>query len=133
VAFATTLRALAEGEPTARGKIAAMIRGFCRAHDDNPTLFKFLLFVQHGQLAKLEPATLTPVLVMRDVLEKAIASREIPLQRADLATALVFGVVLQPVTFAAYGRLPLSLGQMCDRLIAAAWAAITTVERSHAA
>ena len=55
VAFAATLRQLAESEPTARGKIAAMIRGFCRAHDENPTLFKFLLFVQHGQLAKLEP------------------------------------------------------------------------------
>ena len=30
-----------------------MIRGFCRAHDDNPALFRFLLFVQHGQLGKL--------------------------------------------------------------------------------
>ena len=133
VAFAATLRQLAENEPTTRGKIAAMIRGFCRAHDENPTLFKFLLFVQHGQLAKLEPGTPTPVEVMRDVLDRAIASREIPAQRPDLATALVFGVVLQPVTFAAYGRLPLNLGSMCERLIAAAWAAVTTVERSHAA
>ena len=40
------------GEQTTRGKIAAMIRGFCRAHDDDPTLFRFLLFVQHGQLAQ---------------------------------------------------------------------------------
>jgi len=133
VAFSATLRQLAESEPTARGKIAAMIRGFCRAHDENPTLFKFLLFVQHGQLAKLEPGTPTPVEVIRDVLEQAIASREIPAQRPDLATALVFGVVLQPVTFAAYGRLPLNLGSMCERLIAAAWAAVTTVERSYAA
>jgi AcrR family transcriptional regulator len=133
VAFAATLRQLAESEPTARGKIAAMIRGFCRAHDENPTLFKFLLFVQHGQLAKLEPGTPTPVEVMRDVLERAIASREIPTQRPDLAAALVFGVVLQPVTFAAYGRLPLNLGSMCERLIAASWAAVTTVERSYAA
>ena len=133
VAFAATLRQLAENEPTTRSKIAAMIRGFCRAHDENPTLFKFLLFVQHGQLAKLEPGTPTPVEVMRDVLDRAIASREIPAQRPDLATALVFGVVLQPVTFAAYGRLPLNLGSMCERLIAAAWAAVTTVERNQAA
>jgi hypothetical protein len=110
-----------------------MIRGFCKAHDENPTLFRFLLFVQHGQLAKLDPGTPTPVDVMRNVIDKAIASREIPAQRPDLATALIFGVVLQPVTFAAYGRLPLNLGQMCERLIAASWAAITTVERSHAA
>ena len=110
-----------------------MIRGFCRAHDDNPTLFKFLLFIQHGQLSKLEPGTLTPVEVMRSVLDKAIASREIPAQAPDLATALVFGVVLQPVTFAAYGRLPITLGSMCERLIAAAWAAITAVERREPA
>jgi AcrR family transcriptional regulator len=129
VAFGATLQALAAGESTTRGKVAAMIRGFCRAHDDNPTLFKFLLFVQHGQLGKLAPGTPTPVEVMRDVLDKAIAAREIPWQRPDLATALVFGVVLQPVTFAAYGRLPLTLGSMCERLIAAAWAAITAVER----
>ena len=83
-----------------------MIRGFCHAHDDNPTLFRFLLFVQHGQLGKLAPGTPTPVEVMRTVLERGIARGEIPAQDADLATALVFGVVLQPVTFAAYGRLP---------------------------
>ena len=127
VAFAAKLQALAELEGTARGKVAAMIRGFCHAHDENSTLFRFLLFVQHGQLNKLAPGTPTPVDVMRTVLNKAIASHEIPAQPPDLATALVFGVVLQPVTFAAYGRLPLDLGSMCERLVAAAWAAITTV------
>jgi hypothetical protein len=39
----------------------------------------------------------------------------------------VFGVVLQPVTFAAYGRLTFDMGSMCERLITAAWAALTTV------
>ena len=32
VDFAATLQRLAENEPTARGKVAAMIRGFCQAH-----------------------------------------------------------------------------------------------------
>jgi AcrR family transcriptional regulator len=127
VAFAVTLKALADNEPTTRGKVAAMIRGFCRAHDENPTLFKFLLFVQHGQLSKLEPGTPSPVDVMRAVLDTAIAARELPAQRPDLATALVFGVVLQPVTFAAYGRLPLNLSSMSERLVAASWAAVSTV------
>ena len=133
VAFAGRLQALADSGTAARDQLSAMIRGFTKAHDDDPTLFNFLLFVQHGQLSKLEPGTPTPVEVMRHVLDKAIASREIPPQRPDLATALVFGVVLQPVTFAAYGRLPLTLSSMCERLIAASWAAVTTVERSHAA
>jgi AcrR family transcriptional regulator len=127
VAFAQQLQALADGERTARGKVAAMIRGFCQAHDENPTLFRFLLFVQHGQLSKLASETLTPVEVVRHVLRAAIASREIPEQHPDLATAVLFGVVLEPVQFAAYGRLPSEMAPMCDRLIAAAWAAVTTV------
>ena len=43
---------------------------------------------------------------MRAVLARAIEQAEIPEQDVDLATALVLGIVLQPATFAAYGRLP---------------------------
>src|SRR6478752_4966354 len=46
VAFASRLESLAAAETTARGKLAAMIRGFCQAHDEDPALFRFLLFVQ---------------------------------------------------------------------------------------
>ena len=104
-----------------------MIRGFCQAHDDDPTLFHFLLFVQHGQLSKLAGDTPTPVTVMHTVLVTAIEAGEIPAQDANLASALVMGLVLQPMTFAAYGRLPQAQGPMADRLIAAVWAAVTTV------
>ena len=127
VEFAGRLDALARAETTARGQLAAMIRGFCHAHDEDPTLFRFLLFVQHGQLSKLAPGTPTPVEAVRTVLERGIASKEIPEQPPDVATALVFGIVLQPVTFAAYGRLPSTMGSMSDRLVTAAWAAVTSV------
>jgi len=127
IAFAGRLQALADGEPTARGKLAAMIRGFLQAHDDDPTLFHFLLFVQHGQLGKLAAETPTPVTVMHGVVAGAIANGEIPPQDADLATALAMGLVLQPMTFAAYGRLPQAQAPNGERLIAAAWAAVTTL------
>lgn len=127
VSFAHRLEALAAGERTARARVAAMIRGFCEAHDEGPTLFRFLLFVQHGQLARLAPETLTPVRVMRSVIAAGIADGEIPAQDAALATALVFGVVLQPVIFAAYGDLASGMSGLCERLVTAAWAAITTV------
>jgi AcrR family transcriptional regulator len=127
VEFAGSLLTLAESESSARAKVAAMIRGFCRAHDNNPELFRFLLFVQHGQLGRLSPETPTPVSAVRTVLNSAIASGEVPRQSVDLATALVFGVVLQPVQFAAYGTLPSDMSSMSQRLIAAAWAAVTTV------
>lgn len=127
VAFADRLQALADDATSARDKLAQMIRGFCAAYDDDPMLFRFLLFVQHGQLPKLLPNTRTPVDVMRRMLEAAMAAGEIPKQHPALATALVFGVVLEPAQFAAYGQLPSTMRSMCDRLIAAAWAAVTTV------
>ena len=125
--FARELEGLAAQEVTARGKIGAMIRGFCRAHDNNPTLFNFLVFVQHGQLSKLAEDAPTPVTVMRAVIVRAIQDGEIPPQDPDLATALVLGAVLQPATFAAYGRIALKLAPVSDRLVAAAWAAVNAV------
>jgi AcrR family transcriptional regulator len=127
VAFAQELAQLAADATSGRNKLAAMIRGFCKAHDHNPTLFQFLLFVQHGQLSRLASDAPTPVTVMRAVIEAAIRGGEIPQQDADLASALVLGTVLQPATFAAYGRLPVTLAPICDRLVAAAWAVVTTV------
>ena len=126
IAFAQELEQLAADATSGRNKIAAMIRGFCKAHDHNPTLFHFLLFVQHGQLSRLAGDAPTPVTVMRSVIEEAMRHGEIPQQDADLATALVLGTVLQPATFAAYGRLPVTLAPICDRLVAAAWAVVTT-------
>jgi AcrR family transcriptional regulator len=127
VQFAGRLESLANAETTARGKLAAMIRGFCEAYDEDPLLFRFLLFVQHGQLNKLAPGSPTPVDAVRAVIAQGIASKEIPDQHPDLATAMVFGIVLQPVTFSAYGRLSFPLTSICDRLVAASWAAVTTV------
>jgi AcrR family transcriptional regulator len=127
VEFAGRLGTLASAESSTRGKLAAMIRGFCQSHDENPILFRFLLFVQHDQLGRLAEETPTPVSVMRAVIESGIASGDIPAQNPDLATALVFGVVLEPVQFAAYGRLSADMNGMSERLIAAAWAAITTM------
>jgi AcrR family transcriptional regulator len=133
VAFARELERLARGQVSARDRIAAMIRGFCQAHDENPTRFRFMLFVQHGQLQKLAADAATPVEVMRTIVADAIAAGEIPAQDPDLATALVFGVVLEPVTFAAYGRLPRTMAPLCERLVHAAWAAVTAVTNETSA
>jgi len=126
VEFAGRLMAVAQAETTAKGKLAVMIRAFCHAHDEDPALFRFMLFAQHGQLSKLAAGTATPVDAVRGVLAQAVEAGEIPTQDPDLATALAFGVVLQPAQFAAYGRVASELVPLSDRLVAAAWAAVTT-------
>ncbi len=125
VDFGTRLQHLADGAPTTREKLAAMIRGFCRAHDEQPDLFHFLLFVQHGQLNKLGSDTPTPVSAVRRVIARGIAAGDIPEQSLDVATAIVFGVVLQPMQFAAYGRIPSTMTSLSEPLVRAAWAAVT--------
>lgn len=126
VALAALLGSAAGRETATREKLAAMIREICQAYDDDATLFTFLVFVQHGQLSRLDAGTPTPVTVFRDVIASGIAHGDLPPQDADLATAFVLGLVLQPMTFAAYGRLGAPQTTYADRMVGAAWAALTS-------
>jgi AcrR family transcriptional regulator len=126
VALAARLGSAAGRETATREKLGAMIREICQAHDDDATLFTFLVFVQHGQLSRLDAGTPTPVTVFRDVIASGIAHGDLPAQDADLATAFVLGLVLQPMTFAAYGRLGDRQTAYADRMVGAAWAALTS-------
>ena len=130
VALAGRLGSAAGRETSSHDRLAAMIREICQAHDDDPALFHFLVFVQHGQLHRLEPGTPTPVTVFRDVIAAAIRHGDVPAQDADLATAFVLGLVLQPMTFLAYGRLSGPQTAYADRIAAAAWAALTAAPPS---
>lgn len=124
VALAARLASAASREGETRTKLGAMTREACHAHDDDAALFHFLVFVQHGQLSRLADGTPTPVTVFRDVITAGIAAGDLPAQDADLATAIALGIVLQPMTFIAYGRLPGPQALYATRLAAATWAAL---------
>lgn len=126
VAFARRLDNLQAGAGDTRDKLRAMIHGVCAFHDAEPLLFRFLLFVQHGQLEKVTPDMPSPIDVIRSVVRSAVATGEIPEIDPELGAAIVVGLVLQPATFAAYGRLDGPLSLHADRLAAAAWSALTT-------
>lgn len=104
-----------------RRKLAAMVKAFCLLFEDDPDMFRFLLLVQHGELQKMPPEARTPVLVVRDVIAEAIAAGEIPEQDADLANALVFGLVLQPALFKVYGKIDQPMTALAERLTEACW------------
>ena len=126
--FARELESLAAREPTASRKSAAMIRGFCRAHDDNPTRFNFLVFVQHGQLRSSSQEAPTPVDRDARGASPAPSSRRDPgagsgsRHRARARRRAAAGARSRPTA-----GLPLKLEPVSDRLVAAAWAAVTTL------
>ena len=124
LAFARRLDALAAAETGVRAKLGAMITECARVYDGDPVLFQFLLLVQHHSMPRLGTGQATPVEVVRRVLAAAMARREIARRDADLATAFVFGLILQPATFKAYGRLPGPMLPLARTLADACWRAL---------
>jgi AcrR family transcriptional regulator len=124
-AFARRLDALQAAARGTRAKLAAMIGGVMAFYDAEPLLFRFLLFVQHGQLDKVTPDMPSPIDAIRNVVRDGITRGDIPAMDPELATAMTVGLVLQPATFAAYGRIDGPLLPHAPRIAAAAWRALT--------
>ena len=118
-ALAEELDSLQREERGIDAKLAVMIRRFCGLFDSDPDLFRFLFFVQHGQLEKLPKDAANPVRVIREVIAGAMEATEIPKRDPDLATAWVLGAVLQPAVFRIYGRLERPLAELCGDTAAA--------------
>ena len=124
-AFARRLDALQAAAHGTRAKLAAMIGGVLGFYDAEPLLFRFLLFVQHRQLEKVTPDMPNPIDTIRNVVRAGIAAGDIPPTDPELATAMAVGLVLQPATFAAYGRIEGPLLPHAPRIATAAWQALT--------
>jgi AcrR family transcriptional regulator len=123
-AFAATLEGLQGAADGLRAKLDAMVAGFCRLFDSDRTLFSFLLLVQHGQVEKVTPAMANPVEVVRMAIAAGLRRREISPIDADLATAMVMGIVLQTATFQIYGRLRGTMAAKAAILADACWRAL---------
>ncbi len=106
-------------------KLGAMVALFCGLFDQDPDMFRFLLLVQHGQLERVTPEMLTPVKVLKGVIEGAMARGEIPRQDADVGTAMVLGMVLQVAVFKVYGRIESDLSGHASRLAGSCVAALS--------
>ncbi|MBM3599818.1 MAG: TetR/AcrR family transcriptional regulator [Alphaproteobacteria bacterium] len=91
-------------------KLDGMLDEFLALFDADPALFSFLLLAQHGQLDKVTADMPNPVEIVRRVVAEAMERGEIAAGNANLVAALVLGLVLQPATFAVYGRLTRPLG-----------------------
>lgn len=107
-----------EGDP--RDKLRVLIHAFCALFDADPDMFSFLLLAQHGQLPRVPEGMATPVKVVREVMVRAIERGATGFDDPDLATAVVFGMVLQPAVFKVYGRITRPMSDLAGELAAAA-------------
>ncbi len=122
--LAEEIDAAQRAEPTLRGKLDRIIEVYCRLHDTNEALFRFLFVIQHGQLDRLTDDMPNPVDVVFGVIQTAIAAREIPKRDPNLLTALLIGLVTQPAVFHMYGRLKHPMTSYRAVLSEAAWAVL---------
>lgn len=122
--LAAQLDSLQASRPALRAKLKAMVGLFCSLFERDPDMFRFLLLVQHGQLERVTEDMQTPVKVLKSVLEAAIARGEIPEQDAEVATAMVLGMVLQVAVFKVYGRITGPIGDFAERLAESCWRAL---------
>jgi AcrR family transcriptional regulator len=103
--FAKELSDLAKAKGDFASRLGAMIHRFCRFFDEEPLLFRFLLLTQHQELPKLKSKTQSPVQVLHRLVSDAQKKAEIAIDNADLVTAQLLGLILQPATFMVYGLL----------------------------
>jgi AcrR family transcriptional regulator len=118
-AYAGRLEMLEQRETGFGAKLRAMIADVCRLYDSDPTLFRFLLLTQHQAMPRLPADFSGPVDVVHRVVAAAIAAGELPPGDAELATAMVLGLVLQPAAAIVYGRLAPPMMRYADAVIAA--------------
>lgn len=92
-------------------QLRAMIDYMCRLYDEEPTLYRFLLLVQHAALPNIRTAPTSPAVIFRNLVSRAIEQSEIPAQNPALAASMMLGAIIQPALSLIYGSLS---GAMAD-------------------
>lgn len=107
-----------------RARLDALAAEVFGLHDADPTLFRFLLLVQHQALPRTGDGDDNPVSVLHGMIAEAIAEGEVTITESRLATAMVLGLLLQPATAVVYGRLDGPLLPFAPTIAAACWRAL---------
>ena len=84
-------------------KLRAMIEFMCRLYDEDPTLYRFLLLVQHAALPNIRSGPTNPAVIFRGLVARAIEQGEIAEQDRALAASMLLGAIIQPALSLIYG------------------------------
>ncbi len=121
-AIGRALNDIQKSKPSAREKLAAIIRHFCALFDRDAVMCSYLFLVRHQLMLRLTPRMPNPYLVFRTVIREGIAHGEIPRQDIDVATSMVMGVILQLIDSRILGRrISQSMDMLAETVIEAAY------------
>lgn len=130
-AFARRLAELQAPRAGFRAQLERVVAEIFRFHDDTPTLFRFLMLVQHQALARVPDGEDNPVSVLQAMVEQGIRAGEVSLPDATLGTAMILGLMLQPATAVVYGRLEAPLSRFASDVAGACWRTLNPREARH--
>jgi AcrR family transcriptional regulator len=112
------LGALAAREKDVWSKLKAIVHGFLRYADENPTLLKFILLSQHD-LHRTVPPENGVRAFLQGMIRGGMGTGRLRQMDPELAAQLFLGIVLQPVVGALYGDLALPLEQHEEEIVGA--------------
>jgi AcrR family transcriptional regulator len=113
-------------------QLRAMIDYMCRLYDEEQTLYRFLLLVQHAALPNIRTAATSPAVIFRNLVSRAIERGEIPEQNPALAASMMLGAIIQPALSLIYGSLTGTMSALAPA-IASACSALLRAPQQRAA
>lgn len=99
-----------------RSKLEGLVQLICAIHDEDETLFAFLLLTQHRNLAGVPDDGAHPVRLIHDAIAAALEAGELPHGDPVLLTASFLGTLVHAATFRLYAWTGRSMTEMAPEL-----------------
>ncbi len=102
--FAAMIKRVRAAHDGVEDLLPALVEAFFGLYDEDHYVFEFIMLVQHALLDEVKTDEANPVELVSRIVREAIRKRQVPKQDANLTTALLVGLVIQPAVGVRYGR-----------------------------
>jgi AcrR family transcriptional regulator len=125
--FVSLLKPLLQGSGTFSERIKSTVELFYSFFDEDPITFKFILLSEHhfSQKDKLNPK-LNPHSIVFDFVREGFKSGEFRIEDPELSASVLLGIVLQPATLRATGRLKGKMSNKTNEVVKACLRALNS-------
>jgi AcrR family transcriptional regulator len=115
-AYSARIVTVLEGEGAFAERLGRLVHEICDIHDEDETLFAFLLLTQHRNLSSVPAGETNPISLIYRAIEAGVRAGEVPAADPLLLTSAVLGTIVQAATFRLYGHTTAGLRDMADEI-----------------